>query len=113
MARAGSKLSKSMCLRCLPLLLGLVSAVALAAPPAQPLARKGSCPSGYYASGNYCVPTASGRHAIERNGSCPSGYYASGDYCVASSDRSKLAIHRAGSCPSGFYASGNYCVSTQ
>jgi len=86
---------------------------AVAAPPAQPLPRDGSCPSGYYSSGNYCVPNANGRYAISRNGSCPSGYYSSGNYCVASSDSSKLAIHRKGSCPSGFYASGNYCVSNK
>ena len=101
---------------CTALLLSVAGAWAgwaLAAPPAQPLARTGSCPSGYYASGNYCVPTASGRFAIEREGSCPSGYYASGNYCVASSDRSRLAIRRVGSCPSGYYASGNYCVSTR
>ena len=46
--------------------------------------RLGSCPSGYYASGEYCVRTESGRPAIERLGSCPSGYYASGSYCVES-----------------------------
>lgn len=86
---------------------------AAAAPPAQPLPRDGSCPGGYYASGNYCVPSANGRYAIARNGSCPGGYYSSGKYCVASSDNSKLAIHRNGSCPSGFYASGNYCVSSK
>lgn len=86
---------------------------AMAAPPAQPLPRDGSCPSRYYASGNYCVPNTGARFAIARKGSCPSGYYASGNYCVASSDRSKLVIHRSGSCPSGFYASGNYCVSNK
>ena len=91
----------------------LVGQPAVAAPPAQPLPRDGSCPSGYYSSGNYCVPNTNGRYAISRNGSCPSGYYSSGNYCVASSDSSKLVIHRKGSCPSGFYASGNYCVSNK
>ena len=86
---------------------------AQASSPAQPVLRTGSCPSGYYASGNYCVPGNSARHALQRSGSCPSGYYASGDYCVASSERSGLAIPRSGSCPSGFYASGGYCVSSR
>ena len=85
----------------------------VAAPPAQPLPRDGSCPSGYYASGQYCVPGSGARFAIERRGSCPGGYYASGHYCVASSDQSGLAIHRAGSCPSSYYASGEYCVSNR
>lgn len=83
-----------------------------AAPPAQPLERDGSCPSGYYASSNYCVPNKGARFAVHRRGSCPSGYYASGNYCVASSDKSGTAIPRLGSCPSGYYASGEYCVSS-
>lgn len=86
------------------------SATVVAAPPAQPLPRSGSCPTGYHASGQYCLPGSSARFAIERNGSCPSGYFASGSYCVASSDRSGLAIHRSGSCPSGYFSSGQYCV---
>jgi len=63
--------------------------------------------------GNYCVPGGNARFALPRAGSCPSGYYASGDYCVASSESSRLAIPRAGSCPSGYYASGDYCVSSR
>jgi hypothetical protein len=101
-------------LRCLTALgLAIASLSAQASPAAQPVLRNGSCPSGYYASGNYCVPGNSARHALSRSGSCPSGYYASGDYCVASSERSGLAIPRSGSCPSGFYASGDYCVSSR
>lgn len=96
----------------LPVLSGMLS-TAMAAPPPQPLIRDGSCPSGYYASGNYCVPGSNARFSIERNGSCPSGYYASGKYCVASSNNSKTVIHRSGSCPSGYYASGKYCVSSR
>lgn len=103
----------SLAAACLAFMAGLVGQPALSAPPAQPLPRDGSCPGGYYASGNYCVPNANGRYAISRNGSCPSGYHSSGNYCVASSDNSKLAIHRKGSCPGGFYASGNYCVSSK
>ena len=81
------------------------------APPAQPLEKIGSCPNGYYSSGNYCVPNSKARFAIYKDGSCPNGYYSSGDYCVASSDSSKTAIHKTGSCPNGYYSSGNYCVS--
>lgn len=89
------------------------AASAHAAPPAQALERDGSCPSGYYTSGNYCVPGTNARFAVHRRGSCPSGYYTSGNYCVASSDKSGTAIHRSGSCPSGYYTSGNYCVSNR
>ena len=96
------------------LLLGvLIPLVANAAPQPQPIPRDGTCPSGYYASDKYCVPTSSARFAIKRDGSCPSGYYASGNYCVAATDSAKAVIPRAGSCPSGWYASGTYCVSTR
>lgn len=99
----------------LALLLAVPAMIApvLAAPPAQPLLRSGSCPSGYYSSGKYCVPGSSARFAIDRNGACPSGYYSSGNYCVASSDNSGAAIHRSGSCPGGYYASGKYCVESK
>ena len=106
-----SPVVRSLCvLSSLLVLIG--SSVVRAAPPPQPIERDGACPSGYYASGNYCVPGAGARFAISRRGFCPSGYYASGQYCVASTDRSGLAIHRSGSCPSGFYASGEYCVAS-
>ncbi|MEN9314680.1 MAG: hypothetical protein RIS35_1073 [Pseudomonadota bacterium] len=98
------------------LTLALLASAALAAhasPPPQPVVRTGSCPSGYYSSGNYCVPGNNARFALPRSGSCPSGYYSSGDYCVASSESSRLAIPRAGSCPSGYYSSGDYCVSSR
>ena len=89
-----------------------VVAVNVAAAP-QPLIRDGSRPSGYYSSGNYCVPNDNAHFAVPRAGSCPSGYYSSGNYCVAQSDDSKLAIPRTGSCPSGYYSSGDYCVSNK
>ena len=88
-----------------------VDAHAQSAPPPQPIPRESSCPSGYYASDKYCVPTDSARFAIKRDGSCPGGYYASVKYCVAATDSAKAVISRAGSCPAGWYASGNYCVS--
>ncbi len=91
---------------------GAWSCFAQAAPAPQPVPRNGSCPSGYYSSGDYCVPSSGARFALARNGSCPSGYYSSGNYCVASSDDSKLAIPRSSSCPSGYYSSGNYCVAS-
>ena len=79
-----------MSVKMLRLCLGIVwiftTFLATAAPPAQPLQRIGSFPSGYNASGNYCLAT---------------------------SDKTKLAIPRTGSCPSGYYASNEYCVSTR
>ncbi len=91
----------------------IASESAVAAPPATPLAKDGACPSGYYASGNYCTPTASARFAVPKDGACPSGYYSSGNYCLASSDASRLAVPKLGSCPSGYYSSGNYCVGSR
>ena len=69
--------------------LGLVALVftagtAAAALPASPVARVGSCPSGYTTSGDYCLATSDdSRHALPRQGSCPSGYTTSGDYCLS------------------------------
>ena len=81
------------------------------APVAQPLARQGSCPSGYHSSGNYCTPSSSSaRAALPHVGSCPSGYHTSGGYCLASSNSSKTAIVKSGSCPSGYHTSGAYCL---
>jgi len=85
----------------------------VASPTPQPVARDGSCPSGFFSSGDYCVPGSGARFALARKGSCPSGYFSSGNYCVASSDSSKLAVPRSGSCPSGYFSSGNYCVSNR
>ena len=54
-----------------------------------------SCPSGYYSSGNACVPSGSSSHYAFLNpggGSCPSGYYSSGSSCVASSKNSCRAF---------------------
>ncbi len=91
----------------------VLPSMANASPMPQPIVKQGSCPSGYYSSSNYCVPTSNARFAIVKNGSCPSGYYSSSNYCVASSDSSRLAVPKVGSCPSGFYSSGQYCVSSK
>ncbi len=90
----------------------LMSATGFAqAPAAQPLAKQGSCPSGYHSSGNYCTPSSSSaRAALPHVGSCPSGYHTSGGYCLASSNSSKAAIVKSGSCPSGYHTSGAYCL---
>ena len=39
--------------------------------PIRPITKTGSCPLGYYSSGNYCAPSASGntRGAIEKSSS--------------------------------------------
>lgn len=99
----------------LPLLLATLAftGTALAStPPAQPLPKQGSCPSGYSQSGNYCNPGASARYAVLKEGSCPSGYSQSGNYCLAGSN-AKLAIPKRGSCPSGYSQSGDYCLSSR
>ena len=93
--------------------LAIWTPAARAAPEPQPIPRIDSCPSGYWSSGEYCMPGSSARFAIVRQGSCPSGYWSSGNYCMASTDSTPLAIPRLGSCPSGYYSSGNYCVSTR
>lgn len=74
----------------------------------------GNCPTGYYSSGNACVPYAgSSKYAFyNAGGSCPSGYYSSGNGCVAFSPSSCHAFYNfGGSCPTGYYRSGNSCVS--
>ena len=97
--------------------LALFPGVATAQQPVQPLPKLGGCPLGYYASGNYCVPSKSGntRGAIEKSGNgCPLGFYSSGAYCVSSPSNTREAIQKQGnSCPLGWYSSGNYCVQTR
>ena len=88
----------------------LWAGAALALPPASPIAKNGSCPSGYSTSGNYCKPGSNARYAVAKNGSCPSGYSSSSRYCVANSNKSKTAIPKVGSCPSGCSTSGKYCL---
>jgi hypothetical protein len=75
------------------------------------LPKVGTCPSGFYASGKYCVPIKDdGKPAMLRGGQCPSGYYSSGKYCVANSKDSRPAVPKSGGCPSGYYTSGSYCL---
>lgn len=51
-----------------------------------PVPKNGGCPTGFYQSGNYCVPSSNNtnRPAIPKNGACPTGWYSSGNYCVKS-----------------------------
>jgi len=92
----------------------LSAGAALSQQPVRPLPKVGSCPFGYYSSGNYCVPNKSGNTsgAIEKSGnSCPFGFYASGNYCLSSPGNEREAIQKTGnSCPFGWYSSGSYCV---
>jgi len=66
---------------------GAMGPAAMAQQPVRPLQKLGSCPLGYYSSGDYCVPSSGGnsRGAIEKvGGDCSLGFYSSGDYCVSS-----------------------------
>ena len=61
------------------------------------------------------MPSGGGntRGAIEKSGSCPLGFYSSGNYCLSSPSNNREAIQKTGnSCPLGYYGSGNYCVKT-
>lgn len=93
------------------MLLAFIPVAALADPamlPA-PLAKVGSCPSGYSTSGQYCVPGNKARFAIEKRGACPGGYSTSGAYCLAG-PRARPAMHKVGNCPPGWSTSGRYCL---
>lgn len=86
------------------------AAWAVERPTALPLARVGSCPSGYAVSGAYCRPGPRARSALPKAGSCPSGWSVSGDYCLAGA-HARAAVPRTGNCPSGWSVSGGYCLS--
>ena len=91
---------------------GLAGAgMAIADPAPQPLAKIGSCPSGYSTSGSYCAPGAQARFAVPKVGSCASGYSTSGAYCLAGKG-AHVAVPKTGSCPSGYSTSGDYCLKT-
>jgi hypothetical protein len=79
----------------------------------QPLAKVGTCPSGYTTSGQYCAPGPKARLAVERRGGCPSGYTTSGAYCLAG-PQARAAVPKIGStCPSGWRTSGDYCLANR
>jgi len=84
---------------------------AMADPAPQPLAKIGSCPSGYSTSGSYCAPGTQAHFAVPKVGSCPSGYSTSGAYCLAGKG-ARVAVPKTGSCPSGYSTSGDYCLKT-
>jgi len=106
------------------LALGLVVGLVLLVPsalqaqqPVRPMVRNGSCPMGYYGSGEYCVPSSSSgtRGAIEKSGNgCPMGFYSSGNYCLSTPSNEREAIQKVGpGCPMGWFGSGNYCVKSR
>ena len=95
------------------LLLGLVNAQTLMAQvAAQPLRKDGACPSGYTASGHYCVPGKGARYASKKTGACPSGYSASGRYCLAGKG-ANFAFPKISACPTGSSSSGEYCLASR
>jgi hypothetical protein len=48
----------------------------------------------------------------EKGQTCPTGYYASGDFCAPFKDAKPAVARRKGeSCPTGTYASSGGCVS--
>jgi hypothetical protein len=78
-----------------------------------------SCPTGMYASGDYCKAFKSTSEkggkivANPSGGKCPTGWYRSGDYCKAySSSAEEDVIEKVGDdCPRGMYTSGGFCKS--
>jgi hypothetical protein len=61
---------------------------------------------------SYCLPK-NGKDRIAKTGTCPSGYFASGDCCEAFATDTKKAFPKqiGKACPSGSYVSGSACVS--
>lgn len=76
----------------------------------QSLPKLGTCPSGYSASGLYCMPGRTARPALERIGPYPSGYVSSGAYCLAGSQARPALPKRGASCPTGWSSSSAYCL---
>jgi len=94
--------------------LALVAAFILFIAPASAqsaLPKDGTCPSGFYSCGKYCIPIKDDpKPAMMRAGQCPTGYYTSGKYCVATTKDAREAVPKNGPCPSGYYTSGAYCL---
>lgn len=79
-------------------------------PSLQPILKIGACPSGYRASGQYCLPGDKARLAMEKRGSCPSGYTSRGAYCLAGRSARPAVPKWGTACPSGWSTSGDYCL---
>lgn len=61
----------------------LATTLAAAAEP-RPVAKVGSCPSGYASGAAYCTPMAGTRRdAIPKIGQCPPNWITSGRYCLS------------------------------
>ncbi len=60
---------------------------------------------------SYCLPK-NGKDRIAKTGTCPAGYFASGDCCEAFKSTTKKAFPKieGKACPSGSYVSGGSCV---
>lgn len=63
------------------------------------------------AASPYCFPKADGTNRIARQGSCPTGYFASGNCCEALHKDTPRAMPKikGAACPSGYFASGGSC----
>jgi hypothetical protein len=69
-------------MRCLALVLVLLSTAAAVAEPLPYPKGTAQCSSDYVHSGNYCVPKNDrARAAVPKVGSCPSGWSSSGGSC--------------------------------
>lgn len=109
----GSAFEIGMTFKIITSLISLAMVLAAGTTSAQDaLPKIGVCPSGYYSSANYCMPSnARARPALPKSGACPTGYYQSGSYCLANSSSPRPTImKRGGTCPSGYFSSGDYCV---
>jgi len=80
------------------------------------------CPSRFFASEGYCIPSnshAAGTPGVvpvftrERPKSCPTGFNRNGDYCQTIRNSKKAAVPSVnGKCPLTFYKDGDYCMDT-
>jgi hypothetical protein len=56
-----------------------------------------------------CLRAQAGPLPVPKQGTCPSGYYTSGNFCAPMAGTQERALPKAGSCPSGWFASGGFC----